>query len=74
MKSLNPSMMEPDSFRWGNLDYSDENMWVLENRTQELKQINVDFNRRALDIGLEILDRQSKLSRQYNHWFWQTRR
>lgn len=61
MKTLNPSMMELDSFRWGNLDYSDENLWVLENRPEELKQINADFNRQALDMGLTILDRQSQL-------------
>ncbi len=29
MKILHPSMMELDTFRWGNLDYSPENRWIL---------------------------------------------
>ena len=29
MKTLHPSMMELDSFRWGNLSITPENRWVL---------------------------------------------
>lgn len=59
MKVLNPSMMELDSFRWGNLDYSNENRWILENKAPELKKINMDFNKQVMEIALEIVERQA---------------
>lgn len=60
MKTLHPSMMELDTFRWGNLDYTPENKWVLNFRKDELKQMNRNYNQQALDIALEIVRRQAQ--------------
>lgn len=60
MKTLHPSMMELDSFRWGNLDYSPENRWVLQHRSEVLREINRNYNRQALDLSMEVVNRQAR--------------
>jgi radical SAM superfamily enzyme YgiQ (UPF0313 family) len=59
MKILNPSMMELDGFRWGNLSYSTADAWILNNFKQELEDFTVNFNNKALGLAMRILEKQN---------------
>ncbi len=60
MKILHPSMMELDVFRWGNLSYAEIDSKVLEYRREQLKQVNKEYNRSALDLALTVVNRQAE--------------
>ena len=60
MKILHPSLMELDKFRWGNLDYTDPDCWILKHRREELRDLNREYNRDVLDLAIEIVQHQSK--------------
>jgi hypothetical protein len=62
MKVLHPSLSELDRFRWGNLGYTDVDAWILKNNRERLIEINTDYNRRALDLAIEIVKRQQTSS------------
>ena len=60
MKILHPAMGELDLFRWGNLNYSDADEWILQHRKDDLEILNVEFNRQALEMALSIVRTQQK--------------
>lgn len=58
VKACFPAMEALDSLRWGNLDYSKTDQWVIDQHKAEIQQINIDFNRQILGIALEIVQTQ----------------
>ena len=58
MKILNPSLEELDRFRWGNLEYSNVDEWILKDFKPALEEVNVNYNRQAIGLALKILEKQ----------------
>ena len=56
------SMSELDMFRWGNLHYSESDDWVLQHFSEELSEINSNYNRSAISFAIEIVERQKRAS------------
>jgi len=60
MKIIHPSMMQLDLFRWGNLKYSETDAYIIEHLSEELDELNQEFNRQAIQMALEIVTRQNQ--------------